>query len=161
METSWPGPDDRRRRTMSVVGDFIIKTGDMVQITITPPTVVPPLIPPIPLVGTSTDTTVAKMAVCLEGDELPKAISTPLPYMSPPYVTPGMGTLKLTLMPNNKSMTTKNGKAILLKGSTFTAEFTVSSPAMMPTPAGPQPDPVPKKTGTAQFITTNMDVKAG
>jgi Contractile injection system spike tip protein len=146
---------------MSVVGDFVIKTGDMIQITIMPPTVVPPLIPPIPLVGTSTDTFVDKMPVCLEGDELPMAIATPLPYFSPPYVTPGMGTLKLTLMPNNKSMMTKNGKAILLKGATFTAEFTVSSPAMMPTPAGPQPDPVPKKTGTAQFITTTIDVKAG
>lgn len=143
------------------MGDFIIKTGDMVQITIMPPAVVPPLIPPIPLVGTSSDTFVAGMPVCLEGDELPKAISIPLPYMSPPYVTPGMGTLKLTLAANNKTSTTKNGKAILLKGATFTAEFNVSSPAMMPTPAGPQPDPVSKKSGTAQFITTNMNVQAG
>jgi hypothetical protein len=101
------------------------------------------------------------MPACLEGDELPKAISTPLPYMSPPYVTPGVGTLKITLAANNKTSKTKNGKVILLKGATFQAEFSVSSPAMMPTPAGPQPDPVSKKTGTCQFITTNMNVQAG
>lgn len=146
---------------MASVGDFIMKTGDMIQITIMPPAVVPPIIPPIPLVGSSTDTFVAGMPVCLEGDELPKAISTPLPYMSPPYVTPGVGTLKITLQSNNKTAKTKNGKVILLKGATFQAEFNVSSPAMMPTPAGPQPDPVSKKTGTCMFITTNINVQAG
>lgn len=133
----------------------------MVQVTITPPAMVPPLLAPIPLIGSSTDTFVGGMAACLEGDELPVAISTPLPYIAPPYVTPGVGTLKLTLMPTNKTMTTKNGKAILLKGATFTAEFNVTSPAMMPTPAGPQPDPLTKKPGTAQFITTNLNVQAG
>jgi hypothetical protein len=35
------------------------------------------------------------------------------------------------------------------------------APAMQPTPAGPVPDPVPKKPGMAKFITTNFLVKAG
>jgi Contractile injection system spike tip protein len=56
--------------------------------------------------------------------------------------------------------TTPNGKPLLLKGQTFQAIFQVQSPAMMPTPAGPQPDPLMVKMGTAQFITTNSTVTA-
>ena len=141
--------------------DFIIKTGDMIQITIPPPAIVPMLMAPVPLVGTSADTMVGMMPVCLEGDELPPALRAPMPYTAPPFVTPGMGTVSVTLTPANKTMQTKNGKAILIKGTPFMAEFTVAAPAMQPTPAGPVPDPVAKKPGTAQFITTNVTVKAG
>jgi hypothetical protein len=141
--------------------DFIIKTGDMIRITIFPPAVVPPLAAPIPLIGTSTDMTVGNMPVCLEGDELPPPLKAPLPYTSPPFVTPGMGTVSVTLTPMNKTMMTKAGKAILIKGTPFVAEFTVSAPAMQPTPGGPVPDPVAKKPGMAEFITTNVQVKAG
>jgi hypothetical protein len=49
----------------------------------------------------------------------------------------------------------------LIKGTPFVAEFTVMAPAMQPTPAGPVPDPVAKKPGMAEFITTNVLVKAG
>ena len=38
---------------MTVPPDFIIKTGDMIQITIPPPAVVPPIVAPVPLMGTS------------------------------------------------------------------------------------------------------------
>ena len=41
------------------------------------------------------------------------------------------------------------------------AQFQVVAPAMQPTPAGPIPDPVLLKPGTAQFITTNVSVRAG
>ena len=47
--------------------DFIILNGDMLQITLAPPTVSPPLIPPTPLVA-SGFSTVNGMAVCLVGD---------------------------------------------------------------------------------------------
>ncbi len=141
--------------------DYVIKTGDMIRITIFPPAIVPMLVPPIPLMGTSADMTVMKMPVCLEGDELPPMLKAPMPYTSPPFVTPGMGTVSVTLLPLNKTMTTKNGKAILIKGTPFPAEFTVSAPAMQPTPVGPVPDPVAKKPGLAEFITTNVMVKAG
>lgn len=141
--------------------DFIIKTGDMIRITISPPAVVPPLAAPIPLVGTSANMKVNNMLVCLEGDELPPTLLAPLPYTAPPFVTPGTGTVSVTLTPMNKTMKTKNQKAILIKGTPFTAEFTVMSPAMQPTPAGPVPDPVAKKPGMAEFVTTNMTVKAG
>ena len=141
--------------------DFVIKTGDMIRITISPPAVVPPLMSPIPLIGTSTNLTVNNMPVCLEGDELPPMLMAPLPYTAPPFVTPGMGTVSVTLTPMNKTLLTDNGKAILIKGTPFMAEFTVMAPAMQPTPVGPIPDPVAKKPGMAEFVTTTVTVKAG
>lgn len=141
--------------------DVVIKTGDMIQITIFPPALVPPLMSPIPLIGTSTNTTVNRMLVCLEGDELPPALRAPLPYTAPPFVTPGMGMVSVTLTPTNKTLLSKNSKAMLIRGGVFPAEFTVTVPAMQPTPAGPVPDPVVKKPGQAQFITTTVNVKAG
>jgi len=141
--------------------DFIIKTGDMIRITISPPAVVPPLMSPIPLIGTSTNLTVNNMPVCLEGDELPPMLMAPLPYTAPPFVTPGTGTVSVTLTPMNKTLLTDNGKAILIKGTPFMAEFQVMAPAMQPTPVGPIPDPVAKKPGMAEFVTTNATVKAG
>jgi hypothetical protein len=141
--------------------DFIMKTGDMIQITITPPTIVPMLVAPVPLVGTSTSLMVNGALACLLGDELPKAISGPLPYTSPPFVTPGMGTVSVTLTPTNQTMLSQNGKVILIKGQQFVAKFTVTAPAMQPTPGGPVPDPVATKPGTAQFITTTINAKAG
>jgi len=122
---------------------------------------VPLLQAPAPLVGTSKDLTVKNMPVCLEGDELPPMLRAPMPYTAPPFVTPGMGTVSVTLTLMNKTLRTKNGKAILIKGTPFLAEFTVTTPAMQPTPAGPVPDPVAKKPGMAEFITTNATVKAG
>jgi len=141
--------------------DFILRTGDMIQITIPPPAIVPMLMAPVPLVGSSTSLMVGGMPACLLGDELPVAISGPLPYTAPPFVTPGVGTVSVTLTPTNQTLQTQNGKAILIKGQQFMAKFTVSSPAMQPTPAGPVPDPVLTKPGTAQFITTNINTQAG
>ncbi|MFC1804018.1 hypothetical protein ACFL0D_08665 [Thermoproteota archaeon] len=141
--------------------DFIIKTGDLIRITIFPPAIVPPLMSPIPLIGTSTSLMVNNMPVCLEGDELPPMLMAPLPYTAPPFVTPGMGTVSVTLTPMNKTLLTDNGKVILIKGTPFMAEFQVMTPAMQPTPVGPIPDPVAKKPGMAEFVTTNVTVKAG
>jgi hypothetical protein len=144
-----------------VPADYIIVSGDMIQVTITPPTIVPQLAAPVPLVGTSQNVIVGGKPACLEGDELPAALKAPMPYTSPPFVTPGTGTLEITLLPTNKTAQTVNGKKILVKGATFTAKFNVQTPAQQPTPAGPVPDPVAVKPGTAQFVTTNVQVKAG
>jgi Contractile injection system spike tip protein len=141
--------------------DFIMKTGDMIQITITPPAIVPMLAAPVPLVGSSTSVMVNGAPACLLGDELPMAIAGPLPYTAPPFVTPGMGTVSVTLTPTNQTVQSQNGKAILIKGQQFVAKFTVTAPAMQPTPGGPVPDPVATKPGTAQFITTTVNAKAG
>jgi hypothetical protein len=139
---------------------MLIRSNDMIQITITPPAVVPQLAAPVPLIGTGTTVLVGGQPVCLQGDELPPSLRVPLTYTAPPFVTPGMGTLTIILAPNNLSTRSVQGKPMLLKGATFQASFAVSSPAMQPTPTGPVPDPVLTKPGTCQFITTNLNVQA-
>ena len=142
--------------------DNIIKTGDMIRFTVPPPLLIPSIMAPLPLVGTSTSLKVATMPACLEGDELPKMLLSPQPYTFAGFVIPGMIQVSVRLLPSNKTMLTKNGKAVLIKGTPFIAEFRVTVPAQQPTPAGPIPDPAAvKPPGTAEFITTNMQVKAG
>jgi hypothetical protein len=142
--------------------DFIIRTGDMIKFTVPPPLMIPTLMSPIPLVGTSKNLIVVKMPACLDGDELPPLLRSPQPYTFASFSIPGMIMVSVKLTPSNKTMQSKNGKAILIKGTPFIAEFKVTVPAQQPTPAGPIPDPSPSKPpGTAEFITTNTQVKAG
>jgi len=139
-----------------------MRTGDLIQVTIPAPAIVPQLEAPVPLTGSSTNVTVVGTPACLQGDELPPVLRTPLTYTAPPFTVPGTGTLSLTLMPDNLTMKTSNGgKPLLLKGGTFQAMFTVDTPATQPTPTGPVPDPLVEKPGTARFISTNQIVKAG
>jgi Contractile injection system spike tip protein len=143
------------------MADLIIRTDDLIEITIDPPAIVPMLESPVPLLGSAETVTVAGMPVCLLGDELPPMLREPMAYTAPPFAEPGMGTLTVTLTPANQTVQTRNGQPILIKGGPFIALFTVSEPAMQVTPAGPIPDPVLEKPGTAQFITTNETVRAG
>jgi len=144
-----------------VPADFIIKTGDMIQITIPPPTIVPQLLAPVPMVGSAATVLTSGMPTCVLGDELPPAIRGPLAYTSPPYVTPGTGTLEIIVLPptNLTVPTSTGGKPIIIKGATFQAIFTVAAPAVNPVLG--DPDPVAVKVGTAQFITSNTLTKAG
>ena len=140
--------------------DYIIKTGDMIKFTFPPPIVIPPIMAPVALVGKGFST-VLKMLACVEGDELPPPLLAVLPYTQPPFVVPGTGTLKVTLTPTNKSAISKDKKGkYLVKGTPFVAEFQVVKPAQLPPPVA-LPDPLMKKVGTAEFITTNTIVKAG
>jgi hypothetical protein len=132
----------------------------MIQITMTPPMIVPQLVAPIPLIGTGTTVLVGGRPACLLGDELPPAIAGPMPYMFGPFAVPGVGTLKIMLTPANFTASTKNNKPILIKGATFPVQFQVMTPAQLPPPAS-TPDAVLIKPGTAVFITTNVMVKAG
>src|SRR5215831_15961236 len=91
-------------RPVAPMGDFIIKSNDMLQVTIPPPAIVPLLVAPVPLIGTGLTVMINNQPVCLQGDELPPTLRVPLVYTAPPFVTPGMGTLTLILMPNNMSM---------------------------------------------------------
>ncbi|NEQ75366.1 MAG: hypothetical protein F6K23_21320 [Okeania sp. SIO2C9] len=96
--------------------------------------------------------------VCVDGDE--KKLSVPgCMYISPPYVIPGTGTLKIaSLGADQKAMKTNTGgKKVLLQGSIFTAKFEVQSPAKEPPkgPAPPVPDPAPQYSGMGNFTTTN------
>lgn len=144
------------------MGDVILRTADFIEVTIPEPTVVAVLEAPVPLVGSSTNVIVIGMPVCLQGDELPPVLRVPLIYTAPPFSTPGTGTLSVTLLPPNLTQkTTNGGKFLLIKGGTFPAMFTVEEPAMQPTPAGPVPDPMVEKPGTARFISSNETVTAG
>jgi hypothetical protein len=141
--------------------DVMIVDNDQIQITIDSPTVVPALMAPVSLQA-SGFTKVSDNKVCIEGDEIPPSLKSPLMYMNPPYVVPGTGKVSVTLKDANKtSVTTDDGdKKILLKGSTFDAKFDVQSPAKMPPNSGSTPDPNSSYSGTAQFISTNTLSKA-
>jgi hypothetical protein len=140
--------------------DFIIKTGDMIQITIPPPTIVPQLAAPVPMVGSAATVLTSGMATCVSGDEVPPSVRGPLTYTAPPYLTPGTGILTIILLPTNLTVPTNTGgKPIIIKGSTFMAKFTVAVPAVNPITG--DPDPLAEKVGTAQFITSNVLTKAG
>lgn len=141
------------------MADFVIRTGDLIEVTIPGAALIPTLLAPLALTGSSTDVAVQAMPVCLQGDELPIALSGPMPYTQPPFTVPGTGTLTLTLTPTNMTQrTTNSGKPILIKGGPFPAVFSVQTPASQPTAAGPVPDPQLQKPGTARFITTNTSV---
>ena len=144
------------------MADIIIKTGDMLQITVPPPAIVPQLLTPVPLIGTGMTILINGQPICLQGDELPPVLRVPMPYTAPPFVTPGIGTLTVILMPTNLTLQSVwSSKPALLRGGPFQAIFNVTAPAMQPTPAGPIPDPVVVKPCQAQFITTTFNVLAG
>jgi len=114
--------------------------------------------------GTLTGTAKASKAVasqiCVDGDE--KSAFVPgCPYVAPPYVIPGVGTLHVhQLKPDQLSKkTTSRGIKIMLKGVTYKARFEVTSPAKMPTSGGPVPDPTPQYFGEGEFQTTNQTVE--
>lgn len=140
--------------------DFVIKTGDFLKITVFPPAIVPTLMAPIPLIGTSTNAMVNSMPVCLEGDELPPMLLAPQAYTAPPFTIPGMLMVKVNLLPTNKTMLSKNGKPMLIKGTPFQVELSVIAPALMPPPVS-TPDAAMKKMALGEFITTNVTVQAG
>ncbi len=140
------------------MADLLIKTGDMLQVTVPPPAIVPQLAAPVPLTGSALSVLVNTQPVCLQGDELPGPLRSPLDYTAPPFVTPGKGTLTLILLPSNLTLRTSvTGKPALVKGAIFQAIFTVTVPATQPTPGGPVPDPLVVRPCQAQFITTTTD----
>lgn len=98
--------------------------------------------------------------LCVEGDE--GKVSVPgCPYTTAQHTIPGTGTITISQLGGDQKAkkTQTGGKPVLLKGSTFTAEFEVVSPAQQPPPGpgSPIPDAPPKKkyTGSGSFITTN------
>lgn len=97
--------------------------------------------------------------ICVDGDE--KNVSVPgCTYMTPQYSIPGVGTLKIEALAGDQKAkkTNTGGKAMLLKGSNFTAKFEVQTPAQQPPPGpgSPIPDSTPQYSGSGMFITTNV-----
>lgn len=101
--------------------------------------------------------------ICVDGDET--KVSVPgCTYMTPQYSIPGTGTLKIAALAGNQkaSKSKTGGKAVLLKGGTFTAKFEVQSPAQQPPPGpgSPIPDATPQYSGSGVFVTTNTKLRA-
>ena len=120
---------------------------------ITPPT--------MPISGTGAHT-VMMMKGCLEGDE--KNVSLPVSYMVPPdYFIPGMGLMKIKKL--NKDQLSKktkcSNKKIILKGTKFDSEMTVTMPAQTINKASgaPEPHTTTSFAGKGQFQTTNTKAK--
>jgi hypothetical protein len=96
--------------------------------------------------------------LCVEGDEGKVSVAGCM-YTTPQYCIPGTGTLKIDTLAGDQKATKTNtgGKAVLLKGTKFTAKFEVQSPAQQPPPGpgSPIPDPTSQYSGQGMFITTN------
>lgn len=137
------------------MADIILIDGDTVNFdSLFPPATV--TVQPGKISASSAPTLGGKK-FCVEGDEGSVSVAN-CQYMSGPFVTPGMGTLKIAqLAPNQIAVkTTAGGKKVLLKGAKFIAEFKVDKPAELQTPSGPQTDPMPQYAGTGSFESTNQ-----
>lgn len=97
---------------------------------------------------------------CVSGDEATVSVQGCV-YMTPTYSIPGTGTLEIDSLGSDQTsqQTTLAGSALLLVGSSFTAKFSVQSPAQQPTSAGPVPDPMTQYSGSGQFISANSKLK--
>lgn len=85
-------------------------------------------------------------------------------YISPPYVIPGTGTLKIASLGGDQKArkTNSGGKKVLLQGSIFKAKFEVQNPAkeLPKGPVPPTPDPTSQYSGMGNFSTTNTKWQA-
>ncbi|MEH2352911.1 hypothetical protein [Nostoc sp.] len=140
--------------------DFILITGDRVIFNPTFQKAIV-VVRPAFLTGTGR-ATVNKKTICIDGDER-KVFVPGCSYTSPPNITPGTGILSIqSLAFNQRARRVKSRlRAVLLKGTIFTAKFQVILPAQIPpTPTSPPiPDPIRIYLGTGFFITTNIKVK--
>ncbi len=137
---------------------FILIDGDQVKFN--------PLLTPIAFVSTKLGTlkgsgksTLNGKKVCIEGDEKELSVAD-CAYTTPVYSIAGTGTLTIAALGGDQKAqkTNSGGKPVLLKGSTFTAQFKVENKAQKPpTVPGEKPtfDETPQYSGTGTFITTN------
>jgi hypothetical protein len=104
--------------------------------------------------------TIGGKKICVEGDEANVSVPGCM-YTAGPYSIPGTGTLKIDRLAGDQTAkkTKTGGKAVLLKGTIFTAKFEIQSPAQQPTATGPVPDSVPSYSGQGIFIASNSKFK--
>jgi hypothetical protein len=100
--------------------------------------------------------TVGSKKMCVDGDESSVSVAG-CAYTTATHSIPGTGTLQIASLAGDQvaQKTSTGSTKVMLVGSTFTASFTVQSPAQQPTNAGPVPDPAPKYSGSGSFQTTN------
>ncbi len=102
--------------------------------------------------------TIGGKKICVDGDEGSVSVAG-CDYFTAQYPIPGMGTIEIdALAADQKAQKTKTGgKAVLLLGTSFTAKFSVQSPAQKPPPGpgSPTPDPMTQYSGSGRFSTSN------
>ena len=102
--------------------------------------------------------------ICVSGDE--SSVNVPgCTYTTPVYSIPGSGTLAISALAGDQLAPTSatGGIGIMIKGSKFTAKFSVEVPAMQPPPGpgSPIPDATTGYSGQGVFQTTNLALKVG
>lgn len=106
--------------------------------------------------------TIRNKKICVDGDE--SSVNVPgCQYVAPPYVIPGTGTLTIDALAGDQlaSTSTTGDVQLMVKGSKFTAKFSVVAPAMQPQSGPPTPDATTEYSGSGKFLTTNTKIKAG
>ena len=141
------------------MADYVLIDGDQAifQASFPPATVV---VQPGSISASGTATR-GGSTLCVDGDESSVEVSGCM-YTAAAYTIPGTGTLTIDSLAGDQvaSKTQTGGKKVLLVGSTFTAKFSVDSPAQMVTPSGTTPDSTPSYTGSGSFQTTNTKFRA-
>jgi hypothetical protein len=138
--------------------DFIVKTGD--QAMFSPAFgVATVVVVPGSITGSGTGR-VDGSIFCVEGDEA-SVVVPGVAYMTASFPIPGSGTLTIDTLGSDQSgqKTNSSQKAVIIKGSTFTAKFTVVLPASVVVAGAPSFDSVTSYTGSGQFVTTNVRSK--
>jgi hypothetical protein len=137
------------------MSDFIIMTGDTVMFS---PNFAPAIVNVVPgTITGSSKITISGAIACVQGDET--SVTVPATYISGAFSVPGAGTLTISALGSDQlgQKTSSTQKPLILKGSTFTAQFSVQAPATNPSSGAP--DGVPMYSGTGQFQTTNTRSK--
>ncbi|WP_340608606.1 hypothetical protein [Xenorhabdus bharatensis] len=90
--------------------------------------------------------------VCILGDE--KRVTVSATYTTITHMTPGMGTLTISMLDASQlALQCTSGAILMIKGKKFMAMFTPKVPAMNNTVIPPQPDIMVPTLGTGSFIT--------
>jgi hypothetical protein len=141
------------------MSDEILRSGDQ---AIYNPTFGPAMVTVQPgrLTGCAPQVNAVKAQICVQGDEASATVPG-CAYISGGFVIPGVGTLSISALGQDQlsKKSRSGGKFLMLKGTTFTAQFQVTLPAQIPTPGGPVPDPMPLYSGSGSFQTGNMGVR--
>ena len=129
----------------------LLKTGDLIIFTPIGPHICPPIVAPLPMVGTSPPIMNGGVPTCLDGDEVPlplKPLMSSMPYISPPFVIPGVGKIDFKLPASylTKKLQIKGKPALIFPGIPFSVKMQVMMPAMQPMAPAPIPDPVMSKS---------------
>lgn len=113
-------------------------------------------IPGVPKISGTGEASIQNKKICIAGDE--KKVSVSATYISGAFSIPGTGTVTITSLAADQQATYATARTpVIVKGSEFTALFTVNSPALNPQSV---PDPTPTASGTGTFINSQQFVTA-